>query len=672
MPERTVSVLEGSTFVVGDRAGDVRAGDGREHGFFSEDTRFISRWELDVDGTPLTLLGLDQRAHFLAQFFLAPDVEPSAQAPYSVMRRRLLDQVWTEELTIVSHRHEPSEISVRLAVDTDFADLFEVKDGTTADRDITWHHDAVAGTLTLSYERDGFARSVAIGTDPPARFTRGGLAYTLVLAPGESWTATFTVSPCSRQPGATFPARVPARASLERQRATKAMELEEWLAQAPVLETDDAALGRTYRASLTDLAALRLHPELGAAETLPAAGLPWFMALFGRDSLLTSFQALPYLPALAATTLRVLARRQATTRDDFHEQEPGKILHELRFGELTASGQRPHSPYFGSADATPLFLVLLDEHHRWTGDDALVRELEPHARAALAWIDDSGDADGDGYVEYERRNAATGLLNQCWKDSWDSMRFADGTLASGAIATAEIQGYVYDARRRCARLARVVWGDEALARRLDEQADALRARFRHDFWMPERDCHAMALDGDKRQVDGLSSNIGHLLWSGLLSEQEAEATAGHLVGDELFSGWGVRTLGAREGGYNPLGYHTGTVWPHENSLIVAGLARYGLDAAAATIGGAILAAAPYFEHRLPEVFAGYPADLTGVPVEFPTASRPQAWAAGAPLQLLTTLLGLRPGDERAAAMLPGGAATLAIPARGLNRSTVIV
>jgi glycogen debranching enzyme len=652
MAERTVSVLEGSTFVVGDRTGDVRSGGGREHGFFSDDTRFVSRWELHVDSTPLTLLGLDQGAHFLAQFFLTPDLGPEEQAPYSVMRRRLLDQVWIEQLTIISHRHETSEVGVRLVVDTDFADLFEVKDGVSADRDITWHHDDGDGTLRLSYERDGFERAVEIRTDPPARFSGGGLAYTLTLAPGESWTATFTLTPCSRQPGAVFEPRSPGRGSLEEQRATKAMELDAWLAQAPVLETDDAALARTYRASLTDLAALRVHPDLGAAATLPAAGLPWFMALFGRDSILTSLQALPYLPGLAATTLRVLAVRQATVRDDFHEQEPGKILHELRFGELTARGERPHSPYFGSADATPLFLVLLEEYHRWTGDDALVCELEDHARAALLWIEDSGDADGDGYVEYERRNAATGLLNQCWKDSWDSMQFADGTLARGPIATCEIQGYVYDARRRCARLAREVWHDDALAQRLEDQADALREQVHRDFWMPERGCHALALDGDKRQVDGLSSNIGHLLWSGLLSEKEATATADRLLGEELFSGWGVRTLGSREGGYNPLGYHTGTVWPHENSLIVAGLARYGHDDAAAAIGGAILAAAPHFEHRLPEVFAGYPAAVTGVPVAFPTASRPQAWAAGAPLLILTRLLGLQPGASEATATLP--------------------
>jgi glycogen debranching enzyme len=356
----------------------------------------------------------------------------------------------------------------------------------------------------------------------------------------------------------------------------------------------------------------------------------------------------------------VLAARQAQGRDDFHEQEPGKILHELRFGELTARGERPHSPYFGTADATPLFLVLLDEYHRWSGDDELVRTLEPHARAALAWIEDSGDADGDGYVEYACRNPATGLANQCWKDSWNAIQFADGTLARGPIATCEIQGYVYDARRRSARLARAVWGDEALAGHLERQAADLRECFQRDFWMPERGCHALALDGEKRQVDSLASNIGHLLWSGLLDEGEAATTAERLLDEQLYSGWGVRTLGTREAGYNPLGYHTGTVWPHENSLIAAGLARYGHNEAASTIAVAMLRAAPYFEHRLPEVFAGYPESVTSVPVAFPTASRPQAWAAGTPLLLLSTLLDLHPGCTYAEIEVPCGIGRVAL------------
>ncbi|MHB8691048.1 MAG: amylo-alpha-1,6-glucosidase [Solirubrobacteraceae bacterium] len=660
MSERTLSVLDGSTFVVADRLGDVRAGEGREHGFFSEDTRFVSRWVLRVEDSPLELLSLHQSAHFDAQFFLTPTVGPDEQAPCSIVRHRLVDQLWMEEITVTNHRHETGRLRVALDVDTDFADLFEVKDGVVAEREVTCSHDD--SSLTLSYERAAFRRSVTIAASARAAISRHGFVYDLDLAPGEAWSVAFTVSPQAAQPGMTFSPRPP-RGGIEYLRKQKSAELEAWLARAPTLQADDPALLRTYRASLSDLGALRIQPDLAQNATLPAAGLPWFMALFGRDSLITSFQALPYLPGLAATTLRVLAARQAATRDDFHEQEPGKILHELRFGELTARGIRPHSPYFGTADATPLFLVLLDEYHRWSGDDTLVQALEPNARAALRWICESGDLDGDGYVEYECRNKATGLVNQCWKDSWDSMQFADGTLAQGPIATCEIQGYVYDAQRRSARLAREVWRDEPLAAQLEQRADELRERFRRDFWIPERGCHALALDGNKRQVDSLTSNIGHLLWSGILDEREAADTAERLLEEQLYSGWGVRTLGAREAGYNPLGYHTGTVWPHENSLIVAGLARYGHHDAAATTASAILAAAPYFEHRLPEVFAGFPRALTSVPVAFPTASRPQAWAAGAPLLLLSTLLDLRPESTDVEAELPHPYGQIAIKRR---------
>jgi glycogen debranching enzyme len=643
--------------VVGDRLGDIRADEGREHGFFSDDTRFVSHWVLRVGAAPLELLSLDQSAHFDAQFFLTPTVRPDQEAPCSIVRRRLVDHVWMEEVVVTNHLHEPSHLRLAVEVDADFADLFEIKDEVRAGRHVTRTHDGAE--LTLAYERAEFQRSVTIASSSPATITPSGFEYSLTLNAGEQWSTTFTISPFAAQPGLRFERRR-SRGRIEDLRKTKSAELETWLAGAPALESDDRSLIRTYRASLSDLAALRIHPDLGEGATLPAAGLPWFMALFGRDSLITSFQALPFLPGLAATTLRVLAGRQAGERDDFHEQEPGKILHELRFGELTARGERPHSPYFGSADATPLFLILLDEYHRWSADDKLVRDLEGNARRALAWIDDSGDLDGDGYVEYQCRNLTTGLINQCWKDSWNSIQFADGRLAQGPIATCEIQGYVYDAQRRAARLAREVWNDQALSERLEQRVADLRARFHRDFWMPERGCHALALDGDKRQVDSLTSNIGHLLWSGILDDKQAAVTAERLLDDQLYSGWGVRTLGAREAGYNPLGYHNGTVWPHDNSLIVAGLARYGHHEAAGTIASAILAAAPYFEYRLPEVFAGFPVALTTVPVAFPTASRPQAWAAGAPLLLLSSLLDLQPGRKDAEADLPGPIGRLAI------------
>ncbi len=650
MSEGTLSVLDGNTFVVSDRHGDVIPGEGREHGFYAEDTRFVSRWVLRVGQAPLELLSLHQGAHFDALFFLTPRIGPDEQAPCSIVRHRLVDHVWMEQITVTNHLHATNRLRLVLELEVDFADLFEVKDGVVAQRPTSFVHDDTS--LTLGYEHGTFRRSLTIKTSSPATITRAGFAFELELAAGEQWATTFTISPQSSQPGVRFTHRHP-RGSLEAVRRARTAELETWLLGAPALQTEDPALARTYRTSLADLGALRMHPDLNKNATLSAAGLPWFMALFGRDSLISSFQALPYLPELAATTLRALADRQATERDDFHEREPGKILHELRYGELTARGQRPHSPYFGSADATPLFLVLLDEYHRWTGDDALVRALEPHARAALTWIAESGDADGDGYVEYERRNTDTGLINQCWKDSWDSIQFADGALAHGPIATCEIQGYVYDAQRRAARLAREVWDDDDLAHHLEQRASSLRANFRRDFWMPERGCHALALDGDKRQVNSLTSNIGHLLWSGILDDTEAASTATLLLDEQIYSGWGIRTLGTDEGGYNPLGYHTGTIWPHENSMIAAGLARYGYHDEARTIASGMLTAAVYFEHRLPEVFAGFPIALASAPVAFPTASRPQAWSAGAPLLLLTTLLGITPQDSSAEADLPG-------------------
>ncbi len=657
MSERTVNVLDGSTFVVSDRLGDVRADEGREHGFFSSDTRFISRWRLRVGPDPLQLLSLDQGRHFEVRFFLTPTVGPEDQAPCSIVRRRLVDHVWMEEIILTNHLHEASRTLVVMEVEADFPDLFEVKDGAVRSREISCRHDD--HSVALSYRRGDFQRSVTIASSEPSITSPKGFSYEVELDPGAQWSTIFTVTPRARQAGSAFTRREP-RGKLEELSVRKAAELEGWLAGAPELSAESPSLARTYRASLSDLAALRIHPNLAENATLPAAGLPWFMAMFGRDALITSFQTLPYLPELAATTLRVLAERQATLRDDFHEQEPGKILHELRFGELTACGERPYSPYYGTADATPLFLVLLDEYHRWSGDDQLVRSLEPNARAALHWIATSGDCDGDGYIEYECRNATTGLANQCWKDSWNSIQHADGTLAVGPIATCEIQGYAYDAQRRCARLARDVWNDPALAERLDLRAQELRENFRRDFWIPERGHHALALDGHKRRVDSLSSNIGQLLWSGLPGEAEAAATAGQLLGEELYSGWGVRTLGARCAGYNPLGYHTGTVWPHDNSLIVAGLARYGHRETATTIASAMLGATSHFEHRLPELFAGFPRALTTVPVAFPTSSRPQAWSAGAPLLLLTTLLALEPADREAQASVGGDIGQIAL------------
>ncbi|HEX8100367.1 MAG TPA: amylo-alpha-1,6-glucosidase, partial [Actinomycetota bacterium] len=498
------------------------------------------------------------------------------------------------------------------------------------------------GALVLGYRREDFVRETVITSDD-AEVDEDGLTFRIDVEPHGQWQTCIDIVPHSDR--VARPKHGHGSLSLTKAVPNMKNSLEQWIAEAPELETSWDKLGHVYWRSLVDLAALRFYPDILPDASVPAAGLPWFMALFGRDSVMTSYQALPFQPELAETTLRVLAARQGTEVDRFRDEEPGKILHELRVGELTHFGQRPHSPYYGTADATPLWLVLLDETERWTGNADLIRELEPNARAALAWIDEYGDRDGDGYVEYQAGVEETGLENQCWKDSWNSILFSDGSNSKLPRATCEIQGYVYDAKVRCAGLAREFWNDPELADRLEHEAAELKDRFNRDFWVPDREFFAIALDGDKRKVDSITSNMGHLLWSGIVDDDKAEPVIAHLMSEKMFTGWGIRTMAEGEGGYNPIEYHNGTVWPHDNSFIAVGLRRYGHPEHAARLGYAILEASTYFDWRLPEVFAGYERSLTQFPVEYPTASSPQAWATGTPLLLMTVMLGMEPTPD---------------------------
>jgi glycogen debranching enzyme len=479
-----------------------------------------------------------------------------------------------------------------------------------------------------------------ISASAPAQIDKGGLTFKVGIEPHKAWSTTLNVH-------AGF-LNWQAPAALENRRGRSSMErdLERWFAAAPRLECDSDPLKVTYRRSLVDMAALRFSPLTAGRNALPAAGLPWFMTMFGRDSIFTSLQALPFNAELAETTLRELGARQGSRIDDFRDEDPGRILHEMRYGEMTAFEERPHSPYYGCADATPLYVVLLDEYERWTGDRKLVRDYEFEARAALRWIDEYADLQGNGYISYKRRNEETGLENQCWKDSWDSISYHDGRLPGFPRATCELQGYAYDAKMRGARLARLVWKDGALAERLEDEAADLKRRFNRDFWVEDGQYFALALDPEGGQVDALTSNNGHLLWSGIVDKSKARAVAAHLLGDRLFSGWGVRTLAEGEGRYNPIGYHVGTVWPFDNSFIAWGLRRYGFKDEAAQVAAGILDAAVFFDGRLPEAFGGYPREQTKYPVQYPTACSPQAWSTGTPLLLLRTMLGLEPmGDH---------------------------
>jgi glycogen debranching enzyme len=632
-----LAVLEGRTFMYSDSVGDVPADTigGLVHG----DTRFLSKWVLTVNGSRLLALRSRVVDHYSAAFFLTNPELPGLPANSLALRRlRFVGNGLHEQIRLQSFLYEPTQLEVRLAIGNDFADLFEIKN-YVRDRSaaIERTHAADGSRVRFAYANGDYTAETTVQASPPGRIDGDDLVWDLEIPPKGDWSVELHVplklGKLELQPTrADFGARPPSGDD----------PLSRWLADLPRFESDSDVLQRVVDRSAADLPALRITLELPDAGviTLPAAGLPWFLTVFGRDTLITAYQSLWFGPQLARGALVSLAMLQGKELNDFKDEEPGKILHEYRTGELTRLGLKPHSPYYGTADATILWLILLSEYWRWTGDDNLVASLRGNALAALNWIDQYGDRDGDGYVEYQTRSSQ-GLGNQCWRDSWEGVQFADGTIPHLPIATAEIQGYVYDARLRLAELADGPLADAALAKRLRDQATQLRERFNRDYWIDRRGgYYAIGLDGDKRPIDSLTSAIGQLLWSGIVPDDRATRIAAHLTSDALFSGWGVRTLSRDDAGYNPIGYHLGTIWPHDNSLIALGLARYGFRDEANRIGLALLEAASFSDYRLPEAFAGFQRSLGAFPVPYPTACSPQAWATAAPFLFIQAMLGL--------------------------------
>ncbi|MFF4811770.1 glycogen debranching N-terminal domain-containing protein [Micromonospora chersina] len=639
-----VRVLDGNVFVLSEDNGDIEANVANPCGFFDFDTRFLSVWRLALDGERLHPLSIAERDHLHLRFFLVPG-RPThyVDAKSSVIRERTINGgVFEERLTVLNHNHVPVECTVRLDVGSDFSPILAVSMERRPPGRL--YQLPEERGLRLGYQREQFRRETLVTSSEPVRADEGGLTWRVRLAPKQSWTTTLRVQALVLRPdGVDVRDRLegrPRAGADERQR-----DLASWLSRTPQLSCDWEALTDIYRRSLVDLAALRYSPLTLPDQVMPAAGLPWAATITGRDSILTSFMALPVAPELASATVRMLGIDQGAVLDDFRDEEPGKILREFRYGEMVAFEERPESPYYGSADATPLYVILLDEYERWTGDVDLVREFEDEARAALRWIDEYGDLLGDGYIRYLRRNERSGVANQGWKDSPEGICFADGRLPDPPLATCELQGYAYDAKMRGARMAREFWGDPAYADRLEREAAALRERFDRDFWIADRGYYALALDSDGRQVDALASNMGHLLWSGIVPAERAAGVAAHLVGHRLFSGWGIRSLATGQERYNPLGYHVGAVWPFDNALITYGLRRYGFAEEAGQVAEAIVEASRYFQGRLPEAFAGYPRELTEYPVRYPTANSPQAMATAAPFLLLRALLGLEAAGE---------------------------
>jgi glycogen debranching enzyme len=639
-----IAVLEGQSFMYSNAVGDVPGGS--IGGLVHDDTRFLNRWELTINGAPLLVLGSEMVDPYSAAFFLTnPDLPGLMANTIGVRRQRFVGDGLHERIDLESFADAPVSIELRLAVGTDFADLFEIKEAVR-DRSaqITRSHAPDGSRLEFSYRNGPFEASAEVEVDPSASRLEGDdLVWDVRLERGRGWCCELNV-PLHYGPVDVLPAH---RQFGEVFHGESTDPTARWRTTVPTVRTDYDLLRDVCDMSARGLFALRIEKRIKEQKVvLPAAGLPWFLTLFGRDMLITAYQMLAFGPTLSQGTLLSLADGQGDKVDDFADEEPGKILHEVRNGELTRLGLKPHNPYYGTADATQLWLILLSEHWRWTGDDEFVRSMRDNAYAALRWIDEYGDRDGDGYVEYATRSTQ-GLGNQCWRDSWDGVQNASGTIPVLPIATCEIQGYTYDAKLRLAELADGPLGDPALAERLRVQATDLYERFNRDFWIDGRGgYYAIGLDGDKRQIDSMTSNMGQLLWSGIVPPERAAVVSRQLMSDQMFSGWGIRTTSTADHGYNPIGYHMGTVWPHDNSLIADGLARYGFRDEANQIIMALLHAARFSNYLLPEAFSGYDRSFGRVPVPYPTACRPQAWSTGAPALFVRTMLGLDARDRK--------------------------
>jgi glycogen debranching enzyme len=633
-------------------------------GLYHHDTRHLSEWRLRVQGQPLILLTSQLLDANYQLFYLTN--QGTSQLPseaVTVRRKRIIGSGMTELITVTSHLKDPVMLRVELVVDADFSSVEEVRRGY-AESVGSWRTEMGSAAARWIYDHERLAAVSEVSSSEPARVivanrppSRPGLPgagptyparfrYDIELAPHQEWQTELRVTfQRERERLTTLAKRLAGEPSPPGAKPTE-----------PAVRAAWEGVEEVCAQSLNDLAALRFESVIDDHRlSVPAGGLPWYMAIIARDAFWTSYQALPFVPDLAAGALTALANLQATEHNPVTDAEPGKMPHAIRFGKLTAIGKRPFGPYYGAVDATMLFLIVLAEHWQVTGETTLCHRLRANALAALDWMDTRAQANSRGFIGHQRASLGEATIHG-WKDSADSMRFADGRVAEGPIAVCEAQGYAYAARLRMAEVAEEIWGDAPLARRLREDASRLYDQFNDRFWIDRRGgYYALALDGDKAPVDSVTSNMGHLLWSGIVPQERAEAVAARLAAADMFSGWGVRTMSSDDHGFNPVSYHNGSVWPHDNAIAAAGLARYGFRGQAADIAVAIFEAAERFDnYRLPEVYTGHPRSQAVFPVWFPRAASPRGWAAAAPLFLVRTLLGLEfsRGQARADPHIP--------------------
>jgi len=641
-----LTLIDGKTFLSTNFSGDIMPPGAPDVGFFHNDTRFLSRLELRVDGYRTVVLSSSTEQTFASQIELTTgqstlrDTYEIPENTVHIRREQLLhSEILYDYLTFENFNFQELELAIELAYEADYMDVFQVRG--VARQELGHYYKPVAqrDCILFFYRgRDGVARETSIHLSPPPDEVNGTTArWKLKLPPFKRFHIQTTITPLVEDKRSRA-GRIDFGYSLRARREA----FNEWESHSTHFESSNRIFDQMMGTCVGDFHALQI-PD--GKEHVIAAGIPWFATMFGRDSIIAAFQSLLLNPQLAGETLRVLARHQGKEQNDWRDEEPGKILHEYREGEMTRSGEMPFGPYYGSVDATPLWLILLSETFNWTSDEQLVKDMLPHAYRALNWIDEYGDLDGDGFIEFQRRSPK-GLANQGWKDSWDANMHRDGQVAKSPIALCEVQGYVYEAKYRMASLLRS-FGDTATADRCKKDANDMAKRFEKAFWMPQHGFYAMALDREKRQLQVISSNPGHLLFTRMLPQERARSVTQRFMQPDMFSGWGWRTMAQSERVFNPLSYHRGSIWPHDNSIAAHGMALYEFrDCALKLFTGLVQAALNFRDYRLPELFCGIERREHDKPVQYPVSCSPQAWASGASFLLLTSVLGIRPSAHR--------------------------
>lgn len=639
--EGQVTILDGYCFAISAASGDIIPG--KAMGVFVSDTRYLSQCQLRINNADLFVIDSETPTPFSAVHRLIAEVADAEGTitQVGVERRRYVGNGMREDVILRSAALQPIDLEVRLNLATDFADPFLVRQSRAPG-----FHDEVR--IVRSVDRLEFHgamngnRSTRVTCSREAEFRSDGVYFNFTLQPGEEWLTSIQLTPVMNEEelNPDHPLALPVEQSLPAQR------LASWRQDTAMLSSHHDNLVDLVARSSADLAALRIPDPDVPGRYLIAAGAPWYMTLFGRDSLLTAYAALPVAPDLAFGVLHALGRLQGKEHNPSSEEQPGRILHEVRTGSGSSLSLNKAYRYFGSIDSSPLYVMLLGEARRWGLSLDEVQGLLPYADRALEWCENFGDRDGDGFMEYIR-SGDSGLVNQGWKDSSNCMAFADGTMAEGPIALSEVQAYWYGAYMARAELAEE-FGDETRAKDCREKAAALKDRFNRDFWMEDKGFFAMALDGKKQQIDSTSTNVGHCLWTGIVDADKAARVAETLLSPAMFSGWGIRTMGSDMAGYDPLAYHNGAIWPHDNAIVAAGLMRYGFIEESQRVIQAIVDAGTAFGGRLPEIYGGKDRGDETRPEDYPTTCSPQAWAAATPWWMLRTLLRLdvHAGDKR--------------------------